>query len=249
LENIIFIPARYSSSRLPGKVIMDLDGKSVIQRCYENALLSKLKSNVYILVDSDIVLQHCLGFTDNVILTNDKHESGTSRILEAIKKDIFKNTRNIINLQGDEPFISHSLIDNMFTSLIKGNKIVSCYHKISEKEALSPNNVKVVLNKNNNALYFSRSIIPFIRDKDIGVNYTYNQHIGLYGYKNTSLEILNNLELSELESKEKLEQLTFLYEDLDINMIEVNEKPIGIDTMEDYKLAVKRIMSLNKGNK
>jgi len=225
---------------------MDLDGKSVLEHCYDNAQKSKLKTAVYILTDNDIVYKHCLGFTTNVILTNPNHESGTARIIEAISLDMFKNTKNIINLQGDEPFISNILIDKMFSSLIDGNKIVSCYHAIPEKEALTSNNVKVVLDKNNNAMYFSRSIIPFIRDKEKGSTYLYNQHIGLYGYSFKTLSELNNLKLSDLEAKEKLEQLTFLYEGFSINMIKTNEKPIGIDTQSDYEKALQYIIQSKK---
>lgn len=248
MKNIIFIPARYSSSRLPGKVLMELEGKSIIQHCYENALKSELKDSIFILVDNDKVYEHCLTFTKNVIMTSSQHESGTSRISEVSSKNKFSQTDNIINLQGDEPFISPKLIDKMFLSLLEGNNIVSCYHNIDENTAKSINNVKVVLDKNNNALYFSRSLIPFIRDKEEDKMYSYNQHIGLYGYKKEFVNKIAKLSISAIEKKEKLEQLTFLYEGYNINMIFTEEAPIGIDTKEDYDYALMRIKKLREEN-
>ena len=246
MKKIVVIPARLNSTRLPNKVLLDLNGKSVVQRVYEQCKKAQSIDEVYIATDSQKVKEVCSSFTNNIILTDEKHQSGTDRIAEAIS-DI--DCDIIINVQGDEPFIEPSLIDKLANSFKNSDTIMSsAMHKISKVEELkSPNVVKVTIDKNSNALYFSRSIIPHHRDEwetllnhhiDIPVPLKFYRHLGIYGYTKDFLIKYSQMEQSYLERLEKLEQLRVLENGYKIKMIETNYNSIGIDTQEDYKMAL-----------
>ena len=247
IKKVVIIPARLSSSRLPGKVLLDLKGKSVIQRVYEQVSKAKQIDDIYIATDSEEVRKECEKFTENIILTSSKHQSGTDRIAEAIKKidcDI------IINVQGDEPFIRPYLIDEL-SKIIEDSTVemASVMHKINDVDELkNTNTVKVIVNKQNEAIYFSRSIIPYCRDeyeillnehKKIPENLKFYRHLGIYAYTKNFLLKYINLEMTYLEKLEKLEQLRVLENGYKIKMIETNYNSIGIDTQEDYEKALK----------
>jgi len=247
-SNIVIIPARLASSRLPNKVLLDLGGKSVVQRVYEQALKAQTIDAVYIATDSIEVQKHCLEFSNNVIMTQASHESGTDRIAEAVEKieaDI------IINVQGDEPFIEPQLIDDLVEAFEEGVEMVSAMHLLELVEELkSPNVVKVTVDSNANALYFSRSIIPHHRDDwEALLNHhthiphplKFYRHLGVYGYKREFLVKYAQMKPSYLERLEKLEQLRVLENGYRIKMVETNYQSIGIDTMEDYKKALEII--------
>ena len=243
---IVVIPARLNSSRLPNKVLLDLKGKTVVQRVYEQCLKAKNIDAVYIATDSIKVKQSCEMFTKNIIMTKDTHESGTDRIAEAVQTlecDV------IINVQGDEPFIEPNLIEKLASTFDEDNTtMASAMHKIVKVNELKNHNVvKVTVDNMNNALYFSRSIIPHHRDEwDSLLNYHENipeplkfyRHLGIYGYTKDFLLNYSKMEQSYLERLEKLEQLRVLENGYKIKMIETDYNSIGIDTIEDYHKAL-----------
>ena len=235
MKKIIVIPARLNSSRLPNKVLLDLDGKTIVQRVFEQCLLSDA-DDVYIATDSEKVKEACLIFTKNIILTSKNHISGTDRITEAITNI---NCDVVVNVQGDEPFINPKLINQLLDSFINSNvSMVSAMGIFKEeKEIENPNNVKVVVDKNNNALYFSRAKIPYHRERL--KEQVYYKHIGVYGYTKNFLLKYSKMKESSLESIEKLEQLRVLENGYKIKMIKTNHVSVGIDTFEDYISAQK----------
>lgn len=237
MKSIIIIPARLNSTRLPNKVILDLNGKPVIQRTFEACCLSLECDEVYIAVDDSMVEAICKKFTDKVIMTNTNHQSGTSRIVEAFKTI---NADIVVNVQGDEPFINPATIDALIKSL-KDNPdslLASAYSSIHTKDELeNPNVVKVITDIDSNAIYFSRYTIPYNRDNKETEPEKYKKHIGIYGYKKEFLINFNNLQPSFLEEMERLEQLRFLENGFTIRMIEVNTVERGIDTPEDIEWA------------
>ncbi len=229
-DNVVVIPARQAATRLPNKLLLDLGGKSVIQHVYEKCKKASNIDLVIIAVDTQVLLEHCEVFCDTVILTKKEHQSGTDRIAEAIT-DI--NCNNIINVQGDEPFIDPILINEIASTINPDNYMVSAMHELNnESEIHNPNNVKVVTDYNNRALYFSRAAIPFEREKI--TTKTYFKHLGIYGYTKKFLSVITSLPPSNLEETEKLEQLRVLQHGYDIKMILTDHEPIGIDTIEDY---------------
>ena len=243
---IVIIPARLGSSRLPGKVILDICGKPMIQHVYERAKEAKNIKEVYIATDSSKVVEACSAFTSNVIMTSYKHESGTDRLAEAIDK---VECDNIINVQGDEPLMDPQLIDDLASALNSSDiEMVSAMHKIeTTAELKSPNAVKVTVDKNKNALYFSRSIIPHHRDewetllnhhKTIPSPLVFFKHIGIYGYTKGFLSEYSKMEQTYLEKLEKLEQLRVLENGHKIKMIETEYEPVGVDTQEDLQRVI-----------
>ena len=246
MKKVIIIPARLDSSRLPKKVLLDLKGKTVIQRVYEQCLKVKNVDGVYIATDSIEIKEVCETFTNNVIITKSTHKSGTDRIGEAVSAidcDI------VINVQGDEPFIEPSLIEALVNSFSNSEiSMSSAMSKINNvKDLQNTNVVKVVTDLHNNALFFSRSLIPFPRDvkeisiaKEVIEESQFFRHIGIYGYRKDFLLHFVNLEQSYLEKVEKLEQLRALENGFKIKMIEASSSLIGIDTQEDYEEALKK---------
>lgn len=242
MKNVIVIPARLESVRLPNKVLLDLNGKSVIQRVYEQCVKVDNIDKVYIATDNDMIIEHCLLFTENVIKTKSLHTTGTDRIAEAINKI---ECDNVINIQADEPFIKVHLIQDLVKQIEnEGVSMVSVMHRIGTINELNdPNNVKVCVDKNMNAIFFSRSPIPFYRDKDL-INIeslNYYKHIGVYGYTKEFLIMYSKMQSTLLETIEKLEQLRVIENGHSIRMVETSEKPLGIDTLEDYEKAKKSL--------
>lgn len=246
MKKVIVIPARLDSSRLPKKVLLDLNGKTVLQRVYEQCLKVKNVDEVYIATDSIEIKKVCETFTNHVIITKSTHQSGTDRIGEAISSidcDI------VINVQGDEPFIEPSLIEALVNSFSNSEiSMSSAMSKINNvKDLQNSNVVKVVVDHHNNALFFSRSLLPFPRDvkeisiaKEVLEKYQFFRHIGIYGYRKDFLLKFVNMEQSYLEKVEKLEQLRALENGFKIKMIEAESSLIGIDTQEDYEEALKK---------
>ena len=246
MKKVIVIPARLDSSRLPKKVLLDLNGKTVLQRVYEQCLKVKNVDEVYIATDSLEIKEVCETFTDNVIITKSTHQSGTDRIGEAISSidcDI------VINVQGDEPFIEPSLIEALVNSFSNSDiSMASAMSKINNvKDLHNSNVVKVVTDLHNNALFFSRSLLPFPRDikeisiaKEVLEKGQFYRHIGIYGYRKDFLLKFVNMEQSYLEKVEKLEQLRALENGFKIKMIETDSSLMGIDTREDYEEALKK---------
>ena len=243
MKTVVIIPARLGSSRLPRKVILDICSKSMVQHVYEAAKKASNIDEVYIATDSSEVEAVCKSFTSNIIMTDEKHESGTDRLAEAIKKI---ECDNIINVQGDEPLIDPELISELALALQKRETpMVSAMHKIKTTQELkSPNAVKVTVDKNSNALYFSRSIIPHHRDEwetllnkhtEIPLALSFFKHIGIYGYTREFLAEYATMEQTYLEKLEKLEQLRVLENGYKIKMIETEYEPVGVDVESDLE--------------
>ena len=226
------IPARYGSTRLPAKALAMIHGKPMIRHVYERCLKSKLLSEVLVATDDKRIFDAVINFGGNAAMTSKSHKSGTDRIGEAvrnIKCDI------VVNIQGDEPMIAPGNIDKAIKPLIsdKSINVSSLCYKISDyKEINNPNVVKVVLDSNSNALYFSRSVIPFNRDN---IKAEYFKHIGLYVYRKDYLMKLIKMKPSRLELSEKLEQLRILESGEKIKVIETKIDSHSVDTLADLR--------------
>ena len=233
---MIIIPARLSSSRLPNKVLAEIDNKPMIIWCAEVA--SKV-DDVCIATDSEEVINVCKSYGFNAVMTDKNHKSGSDRIKEAADILGLKNDDIVINMQGDEPFLEPQILQSVKNKLneIKSRDfaMVSCYKEISELDAEDPNLVKVVIDSNGDAIYFSRSKIPYNRDNE---PHTYFGHIGIYGFTKKSLDEFVKMK-GNLEHIEKLEQLRVLENGKKIAMIKVETKSFGIDTKDDLEKARK----------
>ncbi|MBQ7256272.1 MAG: 3-deoxy-manno-octulosonate cytidylyltransferase [Abditibacteriota bacterium] len=223
--SIIVIPIRLGSTRLPRKALLDICGKPMIERVYENALKSGL--DVYVATCDEEIYEVVEGFGGKVIMTRKDHVCGTDRIIEAVQNI---DTDKVINIQGDEPLINIDCINRLEDALDEA-PMASLMVKISPKDAENPNLVKVICDKNNNALYFSRAKLPFERNPLEGSFYG---HIGVYGYTKEFLLKYGAMTKTPYEKCESLEQLRVLENGYEIKMLEVKEKPLGVDTSEDY---------------
>lgn len=237
MKIIAVIPARYASTRFPAKLLQDLGGKSVIVRTYEAALATKLFDDVFVVTDSDLIFKEIESNGGKAIMSIKEHESGSDRIAEAVEN---MNVDVVINVQGDEPFINkealHQLVEVFKNDTDKKVDLASLMFEITEKEEISnPNNVKVIVDQQGFALYFSRSVIPFPREKNVGVRYM--KHIGIYAFRKETLLDFYRLPMLSLEASEKLEQLRYLEYGKRIKMIETSHGSIGIDTPEDLEKA------------
>jgi 3-deoxy-manno-octulosonate cytidylyltransferase (CMP-KDO synthetase) len=234
------IPARYASTRFPGKPLVDIGGKSMIQRVYEQ--VSKALSDVYVATDDKRIFDAVLAFGGKVIMTSDKHKSGTDRCYEAFSK-LDRHFDVVINIQGDEPFIQPEQIKTLQSCFdIPETEIATLGKVFTLKdgfEALNnPNTPKLVINKRNEAMYFSRSIIPYKRGsdtKDWISSYSYLKHVGIYAYRTDVLLELTQLEQSPLEIAESLEQLRWLENGYRIKVGLTDVETVGIDTPEDLE--------------
>ena len=207
----VIIPARYASSRLPAKMLKEINGKSLIEHTYSNAIKSDA-SRVIIATDDERIKTVAEGFGAEVCMTNDSHTSGTSRIAEAVSSLNFQNDDVIVNLQGDEPMMSPSAINQVASNLVSsGMSVATLCETIDTEDAYFDENcVKVVYNSRGRAMYFSRSPVPAFRDgQNINLDLCF-RHIGLYAYRVNFLKNYSNMPISKLETAEKLEQLTFL---------------------------------------
>lgn len=237
---IAVIPARLASSRLKQKLLLKLEDKTILQRTFEQVSSSKHVSEVHIATDSERIFEHAKTFTDNVAMTSEDHQSGTDRIAELAEKN--HDWDIVINVQGDEPFINPEDIDKVAEVFLHDPlmEMASLYHEISmddRSEFENPNNVKVVTDANDCALYFSRAPIPFVRDSLKDQKPQAKKHIGLYAYKRDTLLALTQLPNSKLEQLEKLEQLRALENGIKIKMLKSSSASLGIDTEEDFQQA------------
>ena len=239
MKIIAVIPARYASTRFPAKLMQDLGGKTVIARTLEAAKATQLFDDVFVATDSEIIFNEVVNNGGKAIMSLKEHESGSDRIAEAIAE---MDADIIVNVQGDEPFIDKEPLDALLSEFLNdtNNKIDlgSLMRIISDKDEIeNSNNVKVVVDQNNFALYFSRSVIPFPREQNVGVRYY--QHIGVYAYRKQALLDFTALPMKSLEASEKLEQLRYLEFGKRIKMVETTHFSIGIDTIEDLEKARK----------
>ncbi|SDW78081.1 3-deoxy-manno-octulosonate cytidylyltransferase (CMP-KDO synthetase) [Lutibacter oricola] len=237
MKVIAMIPARYEASRFPGKLMKDLAGKSVIIRTYEATKNSNLFDEVYVVTDSDIIFNEITSNGGKAIKSIKEHESGSDRIAEAVQN---LDVDVVVNVQGDEPFTQTEPLKNLLNvfkeDTLKQVDIASLKIKMDNIEEINnPNNVKVVTSEENFAMYFSRSPIPFPRDKQYA---TYYKHIGIYAFRKEALLQFTQLPVNKLEAAEKLENLRFLAHGLKVKMVETNQIAIGIDTPEDLEKAI-----------
>ena len=231
----VIIPARYASSRLPAKMLKEINGKSLIEHTYSNAIKSNA-SRVIIATDNERIKTVAEGFGAEVCMTNDSHTSGTSRIAEAVSFLNFQNDDVIVNLQGDEPMMSPRAINQVASNLVSsGMSVATLCETIDTEDAYFDENcVKVVYNSRGRAMYFSRSPVPAFRDgQNINLDLCF-RHIGLYAYRVNFLKNYSNMPISRLETAEKLEQLTFLMEGFDIHVdVSFASTGYGVDTESD----------------
>ena len=242
---VVIIPSRFDATRFPGKPLATLKGKSIIQHVYDQASRSSLVDAVYVATDDDRIFNEVTSFNGHAVMTSGSHTCGTDRIAEAAKNiecDI------IVNVQGDEPFIRPEMVDDTVQLLRddeKASMSTLCVKIDNREDLLSPHSVKVVMDREGYAMYFSRAPIPYYRDdwKDLN-NITHipdkttvMKHIGIYGYRKNVLMEFTSMEKSNLEDIEKLEQLRALSAGLKIKVKETEFNTFGIDTKEDLRKA------------
>lgn len=243
MKSIALIPARYAATRFPGKLMQMLGSKTVIRHTYENTVATLLFDEVIVVTDSTIIFNEIVENGGYAIMSRREYESGSDRIAEAVAD---MEVDVIINVQGDEPFINKELLQNLLQVFKNDERhlieVASVMHEIDDKTIIADaNTVKVVVDKNRYALLFSRSVIPFQRDKE--ANAVYYKHIGIYAYRKNALMAFTQWEVSPLEAIEKLEQLRYLENGVKIKMVLTNESPVSIDTPEDLERA-RKIMNI-----
>lgn len=244
MKVIAMIPARYSASRFPGKLMKDLGGKPVIVRTYEATLKTNLFDDVYVVTDSDIIFEIIKNEGGKVIMSKKEHECGSDRIAEAVENitaDI------VINVQGDEPFIDTISLTKL-VAVFKADKnkeidLASLKVQITNKEDIeNPNNVKVITDVNNLAIYFSRSVIPYHRDKEVAVKYY--KHKGVYAFRKQALLDFYKTPITPLEAAEKIEAIRYQEIGKKIKMVETDVEAVGIDTPEDLEKAIQYLKNV-----
>ncbi|AEW84994.1 3-deoxy-manno-octulosonate cytidylyltransferase [Flavobacterium columnare NBRC 100251 = ATCC 23463] len=241
MKIIAVIPARYASTRFPAKLMQDLGGKTVIRNTYESAVNSQLFDDVFVVTDSDLIYNEIVSNGGKALMSIKEHESGSDRIAEVVEN---MDVDVVINVQGDEPFINAEplgkIIEIFKKDLNKKVDLASLMFEIKDKvEIENPNNVKVIVDQEGFALYFSRSVIPYPREENTGVRYM--KHIGIYAFRKEALMAFYRLPMLSLEASEKLEQLRYLEYGKRIRMVETTHGSIGIDTPEDLEKARKMI--------
>lgn len=234
---IAMIPARYSATRFPGKLMKDLGGKPVILRTYEAAKNTHLFDEVYVVTDSEIIGETISNAGGNVIMSKKEHECGSDRIAEAVE---FIDADIVVNVQGDEPFIDEVSLSKLINVFKEDTKqevdLASLKVQITAKKDIeNPNNVKVITDVDNLAIYFSRSVIPYHRDTDINVKYY--KHKGVYAFRKQALLDFYHTPMTPLEAAEKIEAIRYQEIGKKIKMVETTIEAVGIDTPEDLEEA------------
>ncbi|MBL0356864.1 MAG: 3-deoxy-manno-octulosonate cytidylyltransferase [Chitinophagaceae bacterium] len=236
------IPARFASTRFPGKPLIDIKGKSMLQRVYEQAAKSKLLSRVVVATDDERIADHVKDFGGEVVMTAPHHPSGTDRCWDALQQ-LEGDYRYVINIQGDEPFIEPGQIDELAAVLQDGAiELATQMIPVDNHEILfDKGEVKIVLNSRNEALYFSRMVIPFIKDvdeKEWHKHHQYYRHVGMYAYRKDILEQITKLPVSSLEKAESLEQLRWIENGFSIKCVTTKYESHCIDTPEDVQKVI-----------
>jgi 3-deoxy-manno-octulosonate cytidylyltransferase (CMP-KDO synthetase) len=225
-----FIPARYAATRFPAKLMQMLGDKSVIRHTYDNTMVTGLFDEVYVVTDSEIIFNEIVSNGGKAIMSKKEHESGSDRIAEAIENldiDI------IVNVQGDEPFVKRAPLEQVLACFEDpAVRVASLMQVLTNPTSIEdPNYVKVAVDKNWNALFFSRSVIPYPRSKETAI--TYYEHVGVYAFKKQALIDFTNWPISSLEAAEKIECLRYLENGVSIKMAVTNYMGVEIDTPED----------------
>ncbi|MFD1613626.1 3-deoxy-manno-octulosonate cytidylyltransferase [Gelatiniphilus marinus] len=239
MKIISMIPARYSATRFPGKLMQDLGGKTVICRTYEATVATHLFDDVFVVTDSDIIYNEIVKNGGKAIMSVKEHDCGSDRIAEAVEG---LDVDIVINVQGDEPFTDAESLKKLI-EVFKGDTdknidLASLMVHITDQEEINnPNTVKVIVDQSNFALYFSRSPIPYPRDKNAGVKYY--KHKGVYAFRKTAILDFYKLPMLPLEASEKIECIRYLEYGKSIKMVETNVQGVEIDTPEDLERAKK----------
>ena len=233
MKSICVIPARYSSTRLPGKPLKDICGKPMICRVWERASRAESVVEVIVATDDERILQAVEKYSGRAVMTRADHKTGTDRLAEVAEK--FPDADVIVNVQGDEPLIEPALIDELVAEFADDElQMATVATELTEADEMqNPNNVKVVVDKNGNALYFSRSLIPYPRNA--GKSQVF-KHIGIYAYRRNFLLAYAKMEPTPLEQSESLEQLRALENGYKIRVIKSDCRFVGVDTEDDLKL-------------
>ena len=231
-----FIPARYAATRFPAKLMQALGNKTVIRHTYDNTVATGLFDEVYVVTDSEIIFNEITSHGGKAIMSKKEHESGSDRIAEAIE-DLAIDI--VVNVQGDEPFVKKEPLEQLI-AVFKDDKVqvASLMQALTNSDLIAdPNYVKVAVDKNSNALFFSRSVIPYARNTAIAI--TYYEHIGVYAFKKQALLDFTNWPMSPLEAAEKIECLRYLENGVAMKMVVTSYMGIEIDTPEDLIKAAK----------
>jgi 3-deoxy-D-manno-octulosonate cytidylyltransferase len=240
MKKIALIPARYGATRFPGKLMAQLGGKSVILRTYESTVNTGVFDEVMVVCDSDVIYNEIISNGGKAIMSRREHECGTDRIAEAIENRT--DVDIIVNVQGDEPFTQKEPLEKLL-QVFEGEdgekvQVASLMQELKDWKAIEdPNYVKVVVDKKFNALFFSRSVIPYPRDKNVAT--VYYEHIGIYAFRRQTLIDFTQMPVSPLEAAEKIECLRYLENGIPLKMVVTSYMGVEIDTPEDLLKAEK----------
>jgi 3-deoxy-manno-octulosonate cytidylyltransferase (CMP-KDO synthetase) len=238
---IAMIPARYASTRFPAKLMQRLDDKTVIRHTYDNTVNTGLFSRVIVVTDSNVIYNEIQANGGDVVMSMKPHESGTDRIAEAAEN---LETDIVVNVQGDEPFVQKAPLEKLL-DVFKNDEggrveVASLMQIIKDKKTIAdPNYVKVAVDMQMNALFFSRSAIPYPRDQSLSINYY--EHIGVYAFRKQALMNFTQWPVTALEAAEKIECLRYLEHGIPLKMVLTEYMGIEIDTPEDLQLAKQRM--------
>ena len=234
MKKAAFIPARYAATRFPAKLMQKLGDKSVIRHTYDNTVATGLFDEVWVVTDSDVIFKEIVSNGGRAVMSKKEHESGTDRIAEAV---INIDVDVVVNVQGDEPFVKKEPLEKLLQQFEDNSVQVGSLMQVLEDEKLiaDPNYVKVCVDKKMNALFFSRSVIPYPRNKEIPI--TYYEHIGVYAFRKQPLIDFTTWPLSPLEAAEKVECLRYLENGVGIRMVVTDFMGVEIDTPEDLERA------------
>ena len=241
MKKIAMIPARYAATRFPYKLMQMLGSKTVIQHTYDNTVATGLFDEVIVVTDHEIIYNEIKNNGGKVVMSKRTHESGSDRIAEAVEN---LDVDIILNVQGDEPFVKKEPLEKLLSAFDDEKvEVASLMKKFTDMDFVkNPNYVKVVVDKNNNSLLFSRSVIPYQRDENVTA--VYYEHIGVYAFRKNALLSFTKWPASQYEQTEKLEQLRYLENGITIKMIETTEATVKIDVPEDLAAAEKYLQSL-----
>lgn len=239
MKKIALIPARYAATRFPAKLMQVLGSKTVIMHTYDNTVATGLFDDVIVATDSDIIFNEIIQYGGKAVMSKKQHESGSDRIAEAVAD---MNVDIVVNVQGDEPFVKREPLQKLLRVFEgeEGKKVqvASLMQVLKEQQFIEdPNYVKVAVDKNCNAIFFSRSVIPYPRNKEISINYY--EHIGVYAFRKQALINFTHWPMTPLESAEKIECLRYLENGIPLKMVTVDYMGIEIDTPEDLERAAK----------
>lgn len=237
MKKVAFIPARYAATRFPAKLMQMLGPKPVIRHTYDNTQATGLFDEVVVVTDSDIIFNEITAHGGKAVMSRRQHESGSDRIAEAVAD---MHVDIVVNVQGDEPFVKKEPLQKLLRVFEgeEGKKVhvASLMQVLKEQRFIEdPNYVKVAVDKNCNALFFSRSVIPYPRSKDIPI--TYYEHIGVYAFRKQALINFTNWPMTPLEAAEKIECLRYLENGIPLKMVTVDYMGVEIDTPEDLQRA------------